>query len=307
MSSSESDDTYSTRRKKQLHSKKKPVVQSSDSEDSEYSEYSESEQSSSDNSQDSYNTDDDQDDKNMSKMVEKEEKEKKQSAGFCLPGADEEPKIFVLCGSCASGKSHMLKYCFSIYGARKQFKFGLCFTSTKFTGDYDYLPEKSVREFDMDYLENYIKHLREKIVAGKNQHGSKWNLPANFVVIDDSIGLVQNSGFFANFIATHRHTKTTIFMLTQQLTAAKSVSTVLRANTSYALIWPSAMQNVLDGLWKSYGQFYKFVDFKKELDECRKRKYSCLVFKNSPDHTTAEESYTRIKAPADIPDFELRF
>ena len=229
------------------------------------------------------------------------------SACFTLPTAEEQPKIFVLCGSCASGKSHMLKYMMYLFGQKKHFKFGLCFTSTKFTGDYAYLPDKSVREFDMDYLESYIKHLRNKMEVGKKEHGKDWKLPHNFVIIDDSIGMVQNSGFFCNFIGTHRHTRTTVFLLSQLLTAARSVSTVVRANTSFAMMWPTAMRNAIEGLHKSYGQFYTYDEFKKKLDECRTRKFSCLVFKNSPDFTDQADAYCSIVAAPKIPDFQLTF
>lgn len=158
------------------------------------------------------------------------------SACFTLPTAKEQPKIFFLCGSCASGKSHMLKYMMYLFGKKKHFKFGLCFTSTKFTGDYAYLPDKSVREFDMDDLKSYIKHLRNKMEVEKKEHDKDLKLPHNFVIIDDSIGMFQNSVFFCNFIGTHRHTRTTVFLLSQLLTAARSVSTVVRANTSFAMM-----------------------------------------------------------------------
>ena len=233
---------------------------------------------------------------------------KPNTGGFNLPGADEEPKIYVLCGACASGKSHMLKYIMYVTGLRKQFKFGLCFTSTAFTGDYDYLPKKSVKEFDMDYLEEYVKHLREKIVAGKEKHGPQWKLANNFIIIDDSIGLVNNSGFFLNFIGTHRHTRTTVFLLSQLLTAARSVNTVVRANTSFAMCWPTSMKLAVDALFRSYGQMFdSYAEFKEKLDNCRKRKFSCLVFKNDPSYSTVDEAYCEIMAPASIPDFQLTF
>lgn len=309
MSSSEDSDYSVKRRVSQKHKKvvvqkKHVVVQSK------RHKYSSDSESSSDNY-----TDDDSDsqghrddDNNQEEQHKSQEKQNAApSSGFCLPGPDEEPKIFVLVGSCASGKSYMLKYIMSLYGARRQLKFGLTFTSTKFTGDYSYLPDESVREFDMEYLERYIMHLRKKIEIGKKEHGPKWNLPHNFLIIDDSLGLTASSGFFTNFIATHRHTRTTVFLLSQLLTAARSVSTVVRANTSYAMMFPTSMQNAIEGLWKNYGQMYTMKDFKKELDKCRERKYSCLVFSNNPDFTTPEQAYHRICAPANVPDFELHF
>jgi hypothetical protein len=266
--------------------------------------YSSSESGLSSESESEAESESDNERKGKSQKVNKTEVSHK---GFVLPTKEEEPKIFVLCGSCASGKSWMLRYLMYLYAKSKMFSFGLCFTQTAYTGDYSYLPEKSVKEFDMDYLESYIKHLRAKIEAGKEQHGKKWNLPHNFVIIDDSIGLVTSSSFFINFIGTHRHTRTTIFLLSQLLTAARSVNTVVRANTSFALLWSTSMASALDGLWKSYGQFFTYKEFKEKLDACRERKYSCLLFKNSPDITDPDEAYCSILASADTPDFRLVF
>lgn len=232
---------------------------------------------------------------------------------FELPGVDEEPKIFVLVGSCNSGKSYMLKYMMLKFAQKKHFKFGLTFTSTKFTGGYNFLPDHSVLEFSMDYLETHIKSLRDKTEIGKKKYGDKWKLPHNFVIIDDCLGLVGGSskdgqvGFFPCFCSTHRHTRTTIFILSQVLTAARSVSTVIRSNVSYAMMWPTAMENDLVGLHQSFGTMLKYAEFKKMLDECRKRQYSCLVFINDPRFTTVEQAYRRIAAPASFPDFELKF
>jgi hypothetical protein len=227
---------------------------------------------------------------------------------FSLPGPDEQPKIFVMVGKCDSGKSHFLEYMMYVYGQRKQFKFGLCFTSTGFTGAYDYLPKKSVQEFDMDYLEEYVVSLRKRIEAGKAEHGRKWNLPHNFIIIDDSLGLVGNSAFFMNFVATHRHTRTTVFLLTQGLTAARSCNTVVRNNTNFAMMWPTPNGDAHVGLYKAYGTMCgKLSDFTKELNMCRERMYSCLVFKANSDYTTREQAYTRVLAPADIPEFQYNF
>lgn len=312
MSSSDSDysNYNSSRRSKQrqkivMKKKKQVVIKSKKDEYSSDSE-SRSDSDSSRNSRSDGDRDDDQDDAEQPRMKQVKETEPPKP-GFSLPGKDEEPKIFVLVGSCSSGKSYMLKYMMQRFAERNHFSFGLTMTSTKFTGDYSYLPDRSVRDFDMDYLEKYIQNLRDKIEAGKKEHGPKWNLAHNFVILDDSLGLTANSSFFTNFIACHRHTKTTIFLLSQLLTAARSVSTVVRANTSYAFLWPSSMKNALEGLWKNYGQMFTQKEFKEELDKCRERKYSCLVFTNNPNFTTASEAYCRICAPNDVPDFEIQF
>lgn len=314
MSSSDDSDCIVKRRpasrKKVMIMKTKPTI----IEPRKY-EYSSDDSGSDSDGLDRSNADDDDDDANEPKMIQKQlpEDVAPLSSGFQLPSSSEEPKIFVLVGSCASGKSYMLKYMMKKFGEKRHFAFGICLTSTKFTGDYSYLPERSVRDFDMDYLEKYINHLRDKIEKGKKEHGPKWKLPHNFVIIDDSLGLVGGSskngqvGFFQNFVSTHRHTRTTIFLLSQLLTASRSVSTVVRANTSYGFLWPTNMLNAVNGLYENYGQMFTKKEFKAELDKCRERKYSCLVFSNNPHFKTAAEAYCRIVAPANVPDFELKF
>jgi hypothetical protein len=82
---------------------------------------------------------------------------------------------------------------------------------------------------------------------------------------------------------------------------------VVRCNTSFALIWPTAARNALEGLYKSYGQFFTYSEFKAMLDACREREYSCLLFKNSPKITDPNDAYCEILASADMPDFKLIF
>jgi hypothetical protein len=267
---------------------KRPVLISSSSESS-------SDESSSDNESEEEGTYSNDESKELTECL------------FDIPGKEEEPKIYVMCGNCASGKSYMLKYLMYLYAKKKMFGFGMCFTQTAFTGGYSYLPEKCVREFDMDYLESYITHLKAKTVAGKAKNGEGWTLPHNFVIIDDSIGLVTNTKFYMNFIGTHRHTRTTIFILSQLITAARSVNTVVRANTSYALMWPVAFSGATDGLWQSYGQMFTYAEFKHQLKLVGERKYACLLFKNSPTITDIKDAYCSVKASDDFPDFKLMF
>ena len=230
------------------------------------------------------------------------------TSGFQLPGSDEQPKVWVFVGVCASGKTHMLKYIQYLYAKKQHFKWGCIYTGTKFTGDYGWAPERSVLDFDEEHFMQYVKSMRSKVEEGVANYGSDFKLPHNFVIFDDNNGVLSQSPFMINFISTHRHTSTTVFVLSQLLTARGAVSTTMRANTSYALMWPSANHIVIKSLFDNFGGlFQKRADFAAALNSCGKRPYSCLVLKNSTKHRTIAEQFTCIKAGEFPKDFEIKF
>ena len=226
---------------------------------------------------------------------------------FNLPTSAEQPKVFVLAGACASGKTYMLKSCMYRFAQAKHFRFGLTFTATAFTGDYDWAPKRSIHEWDEEFFKAYINNLKKKVEEGVEKNGKGWRLPHNYVVFDDNNGTLTQSEFMINFISTHRHTSTTVFILSQLLTARGAVSTTMRANTSYAMMWPTASRNALKGLYDNYGGGMTFEEFKAALNECRKRKYSCLVLKNSAENVTVADQFCTIVAPAFPEGFQLKF
>ena len=254
-------------------------------------------------------------DNNNTDEGENEEKQKNEDSDapfvptgeFSLPSAKEQPKVWVLVGSCASGKTYMLKYIQYLYGALRHFKFGITFTPTGFTGDYTWAPDRSVMEYDEVYFKKYIENLKKKVEEGVAKNGTGWKLPHNYVVFDDNNGLLNSSPFMINFISTHRHTSTTIFILSQLLTAKGAVNTTMRANTSFALMWPSNNLKAVKGLHENYGGMMTHKEFKAALDTCRDRKYSCLVLKNAADHRTIAEQFTTIKAGKYPENFSLKF
>jgi hypothetical protein len=273
--------------------KRRPLISSED--ESESSESSES---------DAYSGSDHPSDSEE----EKEGADKVIPAGnFTLPDEEEQPKVWVLVGACASGKTHMLKFIHYLYAKRKHFKFGITYTPTKFTGDYNWAPDRSIMAFDEDHFKSYIDSLKKKVEEGVEKHGNGFKLPHNYVVFDDNNGVLTQSPFMINFISTHRHTSTTVFVLSQLLTARGAVSTTMRANTSFALMWPTSSGNAIKGLFDNYGGLMNKDEFKDALNSCRERKFSCLVLKNSPDHQTIAEQFTTIKARDFPKDFKILF
>lgn len=251
---------------------------------------------------------DDSDSSNNSSSEEEESKEVvPHDTNFELPTAKDQPKVWVLVGSCGSGKTFALKKIIYEHSKNSHFKFGVVYTATKFTGDYSWSPDKSVMEFDEEHFKKYIGNLKKKVEEGVAKHGKGWKLPHNYCIFDDNNGMLTQSEFMINFISTHRHTSTTVFVLSQMLTARGAVSTTMRSNTSFALMWPTASQTTLKGLYDNFGGLFKFPEFKAALDSCRARKHSCLVLKNSPDNQTIEEQFCTILAGKFPENFQLRF
>ena len=80
----------------------------------------------------------------------------------------------------------MLKSCLYRFAQAKHFKFGVTFTATGFTGDYDWAPERSIKEWDEEYFKAYIMHLRNKVAEGVKKNKNGFRLPHNYVIFDDS-------------------------------------------------------------------------------------------------------------------------
>lgn len=255
------------------------------------------------------------DDNNMKFKANKNNKPEKKEpplkvpvGGFRLPSSEEQPKVWVLVGTCGSGKTWMLKSIMYQHAVKKHFKFGVVYTATKFTGDYTWSPDRSVRAWDEEHFKGYIENLKTKTEQGVAKEGKDFKLPHNYVIFDDNNGILTQSEFMINFISTHRHTRTTVFILSQLLTSRGSVSTTMRANTSFALMWPTPNHKNIKGLYENFGgSIESFKEFKDKLFACRQRPHSCLVLKNSIENTTPEEEFTTIVAAPFPKDFQLKF
>lgn len=291
--SSDSDSDYSKKKARKSHSKKKPKVYETESEEESESEEELSEESSSSSDSD--------------KEEEEEEEEKDVAGEFTLP--TDYARIWTLTGLPHSGKSYMLRYIMWQYASvhNKYFKTVLCFSPTAFNGDYNWLPEKAVKDkYDEEYLIAYIESLKVKLKALKNNDPDA-KLKPNAIIFDDCIGMLNNSYWFQNFCSTARHTNTHLFFLNQYIASSRNVSTVLRNNTNFALMWKSPMKNSIQALFASYGQMLeKEADFKKLLMDNGGRQYSALMYRSGYD--TKEESYLRVNADQEIPKtFKLVF
>lgn len=234
---------------------------------------------------------------------------------FSLP-VNPPARIFTLTGLPGAGKSHMLKYLMYCYAKLDFFSNIVVFCPTaSVTGDYDWLqiPGAVHEKWDETYLISYMNFLKEKRRALRQKTGNlKAMLQPNAIIIDDCIGLMtsqkkkrQAAGndeewSFENFVSTLRHTSTYLFILSQYIAAKNNVSTTLRNNTNFALMWKQPMERSVEALYEAYGGMYASKEeFKKNLIATNGRKFSCLMYRNGYD--TAEGTYLRICA-GEVPD-----
>ena len=296
--------------------KGRKVIQDSSESESESDSESESENDSNSSAQDSsseHDSDSGKEEEEKQSEPADEDSSKVPAGGFELPDEEEQAKIYVLTGTPASGKSYLCRYMFYRFCKRKtpMFKFGLVFSPSAYNGDYDFLPPNAVKDkYDPVHLNAYIESLKVKVKEGKEKNGRHWRLPHNFVILDDCLGMLSKSSKefnFENWVACHRQTSTSIFILNQYLNASRNVSTLLRNCTNYAFMFPQSLKNSIEAMFNSYGQMFDNIEeFKAALDACRKRKYSCLVFKNNNEATTVAEAYCTIKA-GEMPEFRMVF
>jgi hypothetical protein len=243
---------------------------------------------------------------------EKEEPEEEEDPDafkpFTLPKESEAAKIYVFCGTPASGKSYFLRGMFYEFAQRGYFKGGLCFSGS-YNDDYGWLDPRCVRQtFDEETLTKFIEHLKVKTKEGKEKNGHEWKPPHMFLIIDDQLGQVSESNYVANLWSSHRHIGLSIFVLTQYIAQKKNFSTLLRNMTNFAFMWPQTLKNSIKGLYEAFGGLYdNQKQYEAALNECRKIPYSCLLFQNNPQLYKPEQAYQIVKASGDIPEFKLLF
>lgn len=228
---------------------------------------------------------------------------------FRLPTSDP-ARIWTLTGLPASGKSYMMRYLMYLYAQLGFFRTGLVIAPTAaFSGDYDWVrnPAALWDKYDENRLMAYMESLKAKRKALQEKTGDpKAMLPPNFIIIDDCIGMINSGSWFTNFVSTARHTSTHLFFLNQYIAAARNVSTTLRNNTNFALMWRQPMEQSVDALYKAYGGFFESKkEFKEALLNNNGRKYSCLVYRSGYDDK--ESSYLRLCAGEIPKDFKIMF
>ena len=222
------------------------------------------------------------------------------------------PSIHVFLGDPGAGKSFALASMLYQYSQAKHFKFGICFTGSKFQQQFTYLPDQYVHDgYDEEKLKAHIENLRKKTDELKKQTGDPEALPPpNFVILDDCGSTVNPSSWYRQWVFTYRHTNTSVFMLVQYLADPRGAGTFLRKCTKFAYMWPTMDGNDLESMFHAFGGTFGSGKqgqdkFRKALKKVMERDHACLVFRRG--HKTVKESYVDLLAPEFPKDFKLEY
>ena len=200
------------------------------------------------------------------------------------------PKIVLSVGKQKSGKTNMTKHLIIKNSIKKKiFNFRIVFTGSSYSDEYNYLPKKFIIDgWNDDIFNNYIKKLKKRV----DKVGEK-QFPANFMIIDDCLGLIQRKGFIRNLYSCHRHLNMTIFLNSQYY---YDVDTVMRELIHYAILFNTKSFRSLKAYFEQFGMlFEKFEQFKEYFFNCTKEKYSAMLY--VADEDDINKNYLSIKSP----------
>ena len=199
-------------------------------------------------------------------------------------------KCIILVGKCGSGKSNLIRWLLLKNLVDKKFwKSALVFTNTKYSNEYDFLPDNYIIEgFNQELLNKYTDRLKKY----KEKHNKVIN---NVIVFDDLIGLIKNrEPEFINFLGVHRHIGCHLIFSFQHLNTGSS--TLMKEITTHAICFNSKMTNTMESIWLNFGQLFdNFEHFKRNFfDICKEAYTACLYI---ADNNELDNNYFKIKAP----------
>lgn len=213
---------------------------------------------------------------------------------------DKKASVYVLCAKSRSGKSYFAEWLIRSRMKHQddslRWKFGMTYCGSAYSGAYNWLPKNSVREgFDEEHLAAYLEKLKEHKRKGKP-------IPMSFIWLDDLMGVLhQETDLLQNLFTTARHLNINLIICAQ--TCSRGISTTLRAQTDFALMWDSGTYAQRDALWRAYGGWFEkrkeFVNFLRDRTDANSPhslgEYSCLAY--SDRAKKMEDAYHVVKAP----------
>lgn len=210
------------------------------------------------------------------------------------------PQLVFLIGACGSGKSVALKSIMYYYCKQRYFKECIAFCRTKFNGSYDFLPDRCVHEeWDEGIIKRHVGKLRNYMQrTGKIP-------PPTCLLLDDMLGVAKTrTGFFANFLATHRHYNMTVFITSQYLIG--NITTLMREITNVAVMFNCKFKNSTKAMYEAYGGagWDNAKEFDAALRDWCSEDYYCMIYRSG--ETDRAEMYTRNKFGV-APPFKVTF
>src|SRR5690606_10783903 len=162
-------------------------------------------------------------------------------------------QLYLLVGKSERGKSHFAKFLLYDRFLHAGWKFGISFIATKYTDAYNFLPKNTIYQ---GYHDKVLKAWVQGLQILLKKYGK---LPQSFVYFDDLVGvLTSNSKFFKNFITTFRHLNINVIICVQYLVAG--ISTTVRAQINYCLMYNEKNNHTLDILYKNFGGLFPSRD-----------------------------------------------
>lgn len=219
------------------------------------------------------------------------------SALFDAP--DDKAQVWLFLGKSRLGKSHLIRWLILDRFKHANWKFGLTFVGTKFTGDYAWLPPKFViAGYSEDKLKAYMTILQKRKERGED-------LPPNFVYFDDLVGvLTSETPYFQSFCTTCRHTNTNVIVAVQYM--PKGISTTFREQVCFAVMFGTKKRRTLKSLYSEFGQLFPTEDeFTKYLWEVTAEPYTAVLYTEYTEELG--DNYIPIRAPKNLPQGRLKF
>ena len=222
---------------------------------------------------------------------------------FRLP---EESLVFIS-GSSNSGKSWLIKHLIYERAKEDSLRWVFIFSSTIFTGAYDYIPRCwSSETFEEEILEKLLNMQKRALDKNRSlkEKGEKEKNISAIIVFDDSIGLGKMSfeiPIMKRLITTYRHLKLSVIISNQYI---KCCPTVLRQNISHCLMFPSEFRVNIEAIYEMIGTNYfsKYEQFAAYFQKCVAKRYHCMLYMKNDDRSFSKRFYVYV-APKSIPDF----
>lgn len=211
----------------------------------------------------------------------------------------ETPNIFLLLGTCGSGKSYCCRYLIeqAIAQGSLSRKNSWVFTGSKSNGQYDFLPNVT-----SGYDSNILKAIWSKLVQKRNEVGDQ--MAPFFFVFDDIIGDIKtlNAKYaeLYKLLTGYRHKNISVFICLQYAKGSVCVPTV-RDQIRYIFTWGGGSKLAKKSLYESYCDDYfdnekNCTDALKMLikdDVPGKRQFRCmLIDKTKQDARDAIRRFT---------------
>ena len=188
-------------------------------------------------------------------------------------------RIVVVCGACGSGKSYACRALLKTLFQQGILKWIRIYSHTAAANhEYDWAPQGCVHPINLDAVSEYHK----KLLKAREEQGGK-ELPQNAIIWDDSLGALKNpyDPRLTSLFATHRHSGTWLFYLSQ---TATGIPTTLRSLCDYALVFASRFHRERRHLFHFCGSWYeREKDFLEMFDNATKGKHYCLIYTDRQD------------------------